>query len=171
MIICPNCKHEEMDGALFCSECGAQLVSSDASAKTHSIQKDPTMPFSKPATDPLRRFTSTNAWATLYLLDNGQILPLTDRREYTLGRASEGQPIMPDIDLSPHKAYEHGVSRLHAVIKKQNNRIIIMDLGSSNGTYLNGVRLMPNIENPLVNGDMIALGKMKMQILLNQSGS
>ena len=26
MIICPNCKHQELDGALFCSECGAQLV-------------------------------------------------------------------------------------------------------------------------------------------------
>ena len=26
MIVCPNCKHQELDGSLFCSECGAQLV-------------------------------------------------------------------------------------------------------------------------------------------------
>jgi len=169
MISCPNCKNQEKDGALFCSECGAQLVATDG-LQTHAIQKkEPTAPFQQPAPEPLPKLTAADAWATLYLVESGQVIPLTGRTEYTLGRGSDGQPVMPDVDLSPHKAYEHGVSRLHAVIKKQPARIIIMDLGSSNGTYLNGVRLMANIENPVVNGDMIALGKLKMQLLLNQT--
>lgn len=25
MIICPNCRHEEISGAIFCSECGTLL--------------------------------------------------------------------------------------------------------------------------------------------------
>ena len=29
MIVCPNCKHTNMAGALFCSECGAQLIGAD----------------------------------------------------------------------------------------------------------------------------------------------
>lgn len=37
MIICPNCNHKELPGALFCSECGAQLVFSD-SMNTSAIQ-------------------------------------------------------------------------------------------------------------------------------------
>jgi len=73
---------------------------------------------------------------------------------------------MPDIDLTPYQAYENGVSRLHAVLKKNDNRVIIMDLGSSNGTYVNGVRLKPENEYPLSHGNIIALGKLKIQFLM-----
>jgi pSer/pThr/pTyr-binding forkhead associated (FHA) protein len=73
---------------------------------------------------------------------------------------------MPDIDLTPYQAYASGVSRLHVVVKRDSNRIIIMDLGSSNGTYLNGRRLTPHVEEPLNHGDVIALGKLKIQVLL-----
>jgi hypothetical protein len=105
-------------------------------------------------------------WASLHLLDSGQILPLGDRTEFTLGRVSEAQPIMPDIDLTPYQAYANGVSRLHAVLKREGKRVFVMDLGSSNGTYLNGKRLMPNVDQTINHGDMLALGKLKIQILL-----
>jgi hypothetical protein len=105
-------------------------------------------------------------WASLHLLDSGQILPLGDRTEFTLGRVSEAQPIMPDIDLTPYQAYANGVSRLHAVLKREGKRVFVMDLGSSNGTYLNGIRLTPNVDQTINHGDMLALGKLKIQILL-----
>jgi hypothetical protein len=107
-----------------------------------------------------------DTWASLHLLDSGQILPLGDRTEFTLGRVSEAQPIMPDIDLTPYQAYANGVSRLHAVLKREGKRVFVMDLGSSNGTYLNGKRLTPNVDQTLNHGDMLALGKLKIQILL-----
>jgi pSer/pThr/pTyr-binding forkhead associated (FHA) protein len=44
-----------------------------------------------------------------------------------------------------------------------------MDLGSANGTFVNGKRLNPNVEQTLNNGDIIALGKLKMQVLLKTS--
>jgi len=118
-----------------------------------------------------RRKTATfpkdlDNWASLHLLDSGQILPLGDRTEFTLGRVSEAQPIMPDIDLTPYQAYANGVSRLHAVLKREGKRVFVMDLGSSNGTYLNGKRLTPNVDQTLNHGDMLALGKLKIQILL-----
>ncbi|MBI5841065.1 MAG: FHA domain-containing protein [Chloroflexi bacterium] len=107
-----------------------------------------------------------DAWGSLHLLDTGQVLPLTGRNEFTLGRISEGQPIMPDIDLSPYQAYASGVSRLHAVVKRDGGRIIIMDLGSANGTYINGKRVVTNVEQILNHGDIVALGKLKIQVLL-----
>ncbi|GAB4489020.1 MAG: hypothetical protein Fur0016_20000 [Anaerolineales bacterium] len=107
------------------------------------------------------------AWISLHLLESGQILPVSDRIEFTMGRVSENQPIMPDIDLSPFKAFDNGVSRLHAVIRNHSGNIIIMDLGSSNGTYINGTRIVPNIEQPLRHGDIVALGKLKMQVVLS----
>jgi hypothetical protein len=110
-----------------------------------------------------------NSWLSLHLMDSGKILPLAMRNEFTMGRLSEGQPIMPDIDLTPYQAYASGVSRLHAVIKRETDRTVVMDLGSSNGTYLNGRRLNPHMEEELKHGDVVALGKLKIQVLLRSS--
>ncbi len=107
------------------------------------------------------------SWISLNLIDTGQILPLADRTEFTLGRSAEGQPIVPDVDLSPFSAYANGVSRLHAVLKLIQEQIVIVDLGSSNGTYLNGKRLTPYIDTPVANGDVINLGKLKIQLLID----
>jgi pSer/pThr/pTyr-binding forkhead associated (FHA) protein len=166
MIICPSCQHKEISGALFCSQCGAQLVTlSDAQAPKESPESraqaaDPGAP---KATSPM--IAPPSARLSLHLVESGQILPLAERSEFSLGRVAEGQPIMPDIDLTPFKAYENGVSRLHAILKLVNDQVTILDLGSSNGTYVNGNRLVPSVERPLQNGDMIHLGKLKLQIL------
>ena len=101
------------------------------------------------------------------MIESGQILPLADRTEFTLGRSAEGQPIVPDVDLTPHNAYANGVSRLHAALKLVKNQIVIVDLGSSNGTYLNGTRLSPYIEVPVAHGDIVYLGKLRVQVLIN----
>ena len=167
-IACPNCKSINIPGAVFCSECGAQLLYSDALVTQNittaqvreALAKQPTNPLASPQVEVV------TTWASLHLLDTGQMLPLVDRNEFTLGRVSDGQPIMPDIDLSAYQAYAGGVSRLHAVLKRIGSRIVIMDLGSANGTYLNGRRLSPNVEQSINHGDIIALGKLKIQILL-----
>ena len=166
MIVCPNCKHTNLAGTMFCVECGAQLVNTDNLVTQHiqtSQVKESNKKQDKKYTPP---DTSMNAWGSLHLLDTGQMLPLLDRNEFTLGRISDGQPIMPDIDLSPYQAYASGVSRLHSVIKRLGPRVMIMDLGSANGTYVNGKRINPNIETYLKHGDIISLGKLKIQILL-----
>jgi hypothetical protein len=166
-VICPNCKGTNISGTVFCSECGAQLEYSDTlitqNISLSQVREALTQVSTHPLSSPQAAVTT---WASLHLLDTGQMLPLMDRSEFTLGRVSEGQPIMPDIDLSAYQAYANGVSRLHAVVKRSGSRIIIMDLGSANGTYLNGKRLGPNMEQPIAHGDVIALGKLKMQILL-----
>ena len=163
MIVCPNCQHNNLDGTVFCVECGMQL-SGLQPIVTQNISADniPTLERRKTANFP----KDLDNWASLHLLDSGQILPLGDRTEFTLGRVSEAQPIMPDIDLTPYQAYANGVSRLHAVLKREGKRVFVMDLGSSNGTYLNGKRLTPNVDQTLNHGDMLALGKLKIQILL-----
>jgi pSer/pThr/pTyr-binding forkhead associated (FHA) protein len=169
MIVCSNCKHNNMAGAMFCSECGAQLVGTNELV-TQNISTDSLNNIGKKPTGSLTgSLSGADAWASLHLLDTGQVLPLSSRNEFTMGRISEGQPIMPDIDLSPYQAYAAGVSRLHAVIKRQGAQVIFMDLGSANGTYVNGKRLSSNIEHSLNHGDIVALGKLKMQVLVNNS--
>ncbi len=168
MIICPSCHHKEIPGALFCSQCGAQLVL----ISPFDLPKDP---MNKNVSNPKQNISSSPippAWTgdvriSLHLVESGQILPLADRTEFSLGRVAEGQPIMPDVDLTPFKAYENGVSRLHALLRLAEKEVVIIDLGSSNGTYVNGSRIAPNVKHPLRHGDMILLGKLKIQILFS----
>lgn len=170
MIICPNCNHREVAGALFCSECGAQLVSMNR-LTTQSIGR-PSGPLSDATTPPpiapATLAEGIDAVISLYLVESGQLLNLVGRTDFTLGRVAEGQPILPDVDLSPYEAFSLGVSRLHASLKVVNERVIITDLGSSNGTRVNGQKIVPHLDYPLNHGDMIALGKLKIQILIRK---
>lgn len=166
MIICPNCQHKEMSGAIYCSKCGAQLT--DTTVTTYKIKTAEIDQKARRSTDRIQPPTPMHlqSWISLNMIESGQILPLADRTEFTLGRSAEGQPIVPDVDLSPHNAYANGVSRLHAVLKLIQDQIVIVDLGSSNGTFLNGNRLLPYVETPVTNGDFLYLGKLKMQVLI-----
>lgn len=166
MIKCSNCQYENVSGTLFCAECGVQLDGIET-LTTQSITQDQIAEDLKTRNAAMEPPSSpANSWISLHLMDSGKILPLASRTEFTLGRLSEGQPIMPDIDLTPYQAYASGVSRLHAVVKREADRTVVMDLGSSNGTYLNGRRLNPHTEEELKHGDVVALGKLKIQVLL-----
>ncbi len=175
MIVCPNCHHKELPGALFCSECGARLISLDY-LTTQSIKKsntdsldqtivDKSKETSTPPDDILSK-TNFSSDLALYLIEAKQTLQLVGRTEFTLGRVAEGQPILPDVDLSPFDAYAQGVSRLHAALKINKNRVAIMDLGSSNGTRVNGQKIVPHVDYPISHNDQIALGKLRIQVLI-----
>jgi hypothetical protein len=166
MITCSNCQHKNPDGTIFCAECGVQVIAAEIS--TQSIKTDKILESVGQNIGKIDfpKVISDNAWGSLHLMDSGQILPLTERDEFTIGRISEGQPIMPDLDLSLYQAYASGVSRLHALLKRDGKRVILMDLGSANGTYVNGKRLTVNVERLLSHGDVVSLGKFKFQVLI-----
>jgi pSer/pThr/pTyr-binding forkhead associated (FHA) protein len=65
-----------------------------------------------------------------------------------IGRHSDNQVQIPDPQ----------VSRQHAQIRCQGVRCQIQDLGSRNGTFVNGKRLEPNIPHLLQQNDQIRLG-------------
>ena len=179
MITCPQCKHQEPEGAFFCSECGARLIRSDG-LQTHSIQypggprttewKMEERPTTR--TDPLKAASVAPEKipedATVYLrvLPSGEFIPLQGQTEFTIGRTSKGQTILPDVDLSPFDAYIKGVSRLHAALRLENGELSLMDLGSVNGTYINKTRIPPNMYRRVQPRDIISLGKLRLQITL-----
>lgn len=115
---------------------------------------------------PEYKLSEKDSVVCLHFVDTGQIMELDLNREYLIGRKHSSQPIIPDIDLSPFKAYEWGISRLHASIAIQMDQVTITDLGSANGTWHAGERLIPNQPYPLKHGDVIHLGKLKAQILI-----
>ncbi|WP_304608740.1 FHA domain-containing protein [Glycomyces sp. TRM65418] len=83
-----------------------------------------------------------------------------DRNELSIGRYSAKRGITPDIDLSGDVA-DPGVSAQHAkLFAKPDGSWSIMDVGSSNGTFLNGSDepLAPNVEFPVGDGTYINIG-------------
>jgi pSer/pThr/pTyr-binding forkhead associated (FHA) protein len=51
------------------------------------------------------------------------------------------------------------VSGAHAIVEQDNGRFYLVDLGSTNGTRLNGRRIAPNHPEPLSDGDEVLLGQ------------
>ena len=98
-------------------------------------------------------------------MNSEKIVDLAGKSEYTIGRATDDQPVVPDVDLTPFGAYDFGVSRLHATITV-GDHITVTDMGSINGTQLNGREIQPHASNPLFHGDVLTLGKMKIQVLI-----
>jgi ribosomal protein L40E len=75
--------------------------------------------------------------------------------------------IPPDIDVSGFTNSEV-VSRIHADIRLEGDAHYIEDVGSSNGTYINNLPLLPGNRHRLRAGDRISLGKGDMVTFLFQ---
>lgn len=172
MMICPGCNKPQIDGSLYCGECGTCLVTTDR-LSTQVIRRASTDHLIPPrgGTAPLDAPTIENTAERnifLHLIDSAQTLHIFGRNEYSLGRIVEDQPVAPDLDLGPYDGYGQGVSRMHAILRWNGSRIMIIDLGSSNGTRVNGQKITPKVEFSLMHGDMIALGKLRIQIFLRK---
>jgi len=96
------------------------------------------------------------------------VINIPDQDEFTIGRFVEGQVITPDVDLNLYEAFDKGVSRLHATIRinPEKNKIHLIDLGSANGSSVNGYEIPANSEVPLNHGDVLTLGKFSMKVIL-----
>jgi pSer/pThr/pTyr-binding forkhead associated (FHA) protein len=90
---------------------------------------------------------------------------MEENRHYRLGRFELGIVRDDEIDLTPYGAIDRGVSRLHAQLHLEKDKLYITDLGSTNGTYLNGTRLSPDEPTLLRKGDDVLLGRLAIQIL------
>jgi hypothetical protein len=76
-----------------------------------------------------------------------------------IGRHNRDQGVTPEIDLGLQPA-DRGVSTQHAVLRVRDSGPTITDLGSTNGTSLNGSEdlLANGEETPLADGDRIHVG-------------
>ena len=81
--------------------------------------------------------------------------------EARIGRRSASRHTEPEIDLKgpPTEPTDPGVSRLHAMlIAGPDGSWSVVDLGSPNGTMVNGSEIRQGEEVPLRHGDRINLG-------------
>ena len=81
-----------------------------------------------------------------------------------LGRAIQETDSEINIDLSPYQAVEYGVSRQHATLELVRKTVMLTDLGSTNGTFLNEQRVLTQQRRVVRDNDEIRLGKLIMHI-------
>ena len=74
---------------------------------------------------------------------------LVDKQDYVLGKKQEA--VDGFIDFSA------AVSRRHCKVTFSNGNNFIFDLGSANGTFVNGKKLEQNVATPIKEGDKIKL--------------
>lgn len=75
----------------------------------------------------------------------------------------DGQELRVGRETGKHMLTLHGegVSRVHCLLTLREGSIIVRDLGSSNGTWLNGKRLTSEQDTPISKGDVLAIGSPK----------
>lgn len=72
--------------------------------------------------------------------------------EFLIGRGTDCDLRVSDVDVSRH----------HCLVRVRGQEAILSDLGSSNGTYVNGQRVLSQIT--LRSGDEIRLGKCRFLV-------
>jgi pSer/pThr/pTyr-binding forkhead associated (FHA) protein len=87
---------------------------------------------------------------------------LPSEGEIVLGRFEQGFSRPPDVDLAFDDGEIPSVSRRHALVTGRNNRHWIEDMGSTNGTYLNGRKLSLGESEQLAPNNRILLGRCRL---------
>lgn len=138
---CPECGFENPENAARCKSCGAEL-----------LEKTATLPPGEITEQQIKEALEQREKDALIIvgpIDEGSEFELSDGI-YLLGRDPESSIFLNDVT----------VSRRHAEIRIKGGRMTIRDLGSLNGTFVNGQVI--NTETELKDGDIIQIGRFKL---------
>lgn len=153
--ICPRCQFVNAKQSPVCIECG-QLLDDDLDA-------------TRPLNTPSRRQRIHTL--TFHIGDDQLSIALKMAERLILGRQSNHMTDSPDLDLAPFNAAEHGISRIHATLECNEGGVYLMDLGSRNGTFVNGLALGAFNPRYLNDGDVVRFGKLTLTLSLKTEES
>jgi len=162
---CPRCAYK-LDDPLYCSKCGFSLKEDD---------KDQTVIYSlddRPGNLVLsgwgKSVVKEKTKLVIHVDQATEPLIIEPKEQLNIGRSDGSKNVAPDLDLAPYGAVDKGVSRVHAAFKTDGNSISIVDLGSTNGTFLNEEHVPPNNAHILRDGDAVRLGKLVFHVYFKQ---
>lgn len=92
-----------------------------------------------------------------------------DHRKLFLGCQIKWTDPKPDIDLTHYDGAALGVSRQHLMVERSREGVTITDLGSLNGTFINGRRLDPHKPFAVKNRTMLHIGQLVVAIFYRLS--
>lgn len=162
MIRCPECSNGNYHGALFCAVCGAVLRPPASAVR---VTTQPQTSAESSGTLPTSEHAGTRAPRTLLIRidDIVQSIVLSDT-PINIGRADPESGFMPELDLASFGGLERGVSRHHARLQRTGESLTLTDENSSNGTWLNGIRLLPEYPYPVAKEATIRFGDLVVHL-------
>jgi pSer/pThr/pTyr-binding forkhead associated (FHA) protein len=155
---------------LFCDECGAYLLSEERKRTDPLAQED--VDWMETDFGTVGTFAGQSArpmTVHLVIQGSGREVEFTLAKEVSIGRLDPATATFPDIDLTTDGALEKGVSRRHAKITRKGSEVFLEDLGSVNGTLLNGKRLTPYLPHVLHDEDEIRVGRLFMRVGISEA--
>jgi|SRR5450432_269593 FHA domain len=169
---CPYCHKQNHVGAVLCEECGRKLraaseISRFGTRELVTFQSN----WAGDGVEGHRSGTGylhQSAYLTLELLDTNRKIYLQTQGHISFGRADPETNWKPTIDLTPYGAIERGVSRAHADLYFESDQVFILELGSANGTRINGQPVQTGETHQVRNGDVIELGRLRVQVNFSQ---
>ena len=133
--VCSQCGSPNAGEANFCSVCGAALVRNDH----EHTESHPIVHVNEDDQPLLVVIRGTNAGSRFAV----------DQEVTTIGRHPESTVFLDDVT----------VSRRHAEVRRESDRYLLSDVGSLNGTYVNGDRVDVH---ELAEGDQMQVGKYRL---------
>lgn len=172
MIKCQFCHTVHVDNTIFCNECGHYLLEARGreTDPLDTIDMNWLKAFADdhPTTFPPLQKASESLAIRLRIGSTQREVEMPLDIITHLGRLDAAASVFPEIDLSADSDPSHGVSRRHARILKQGGMVVIEDMGSINGTFVNGKRLDPYLPEVLNDGDIVHLGKLLLEIRIKK---
>ena len=162
---CPSCSFLCTPEDTFCPRCGQRLH--EVTATTTLLGRVPNLAErALKGTDRLQSNTDV-----LLTIEHAAVtLTLDLTHPIILGRqVIDAEEIF--LDLTDYGSFKLGVSRRHCRLERRGDQLVITDLASSNGTYVNGERMLPYREYVLTNGDLLTLGTLRMGIIFRPAES
>lgn len=159
---CPDCAAPRTDtSSNFCEICGYNF-STGAHGTIPEPEPAPPPPPPPPA--------EPKQWTLVVALDPSlrdpsgpeapaNVAPITlalDKPINLIGRRSEKKAILPEVTVD----HDDAISHRHALLTRADDgTLTLRDIGSSNGTRLNGADVQPMVDTVLHDGDQITLGR------------
>jgi FHA domain/zinc-ribbon domain len=148
-VYCPECGFQNPEAANFCSKCGAALVHESGGADTTMALDLDELEDASPLED-----IGMEGPALVVRSGGGRagehFIPKDDAT--TIGRSPDCDIFLDDVT----------VSRQHAILRRNDNRFVIEDQGSLNGTFVNRRRIE---SAELADGDELQIGKYRLTFL------
>lgn len=166
---CPTCKNIIDRKAVACVYCGSRIEDNPSrpvvtTKRTHVLKAST----SELASLYVDASLLPEEGITLYIEGMTEPACLIFEGELVLGRDGVDADSAPDenlLNLSELGGYLMGISRRHAVIRRAEEGYEITDLASTNGSWLNGMKLTPNRAYPLASGSQLRFGRMRLTVL------
>jgi len=161
---CPNCKHVNPAGVFICHNCGTLLAQENQFGSTRSIEQRGATAEQVAALDEPSPYTPGNTVQLILREGREPIEIKVTPQKMRVGRRDLSNNYTPEIDLYAYAALLLGVSRQHAFMYAQDDKLYLQDNGSHNGTYVNHKRLDDGQVVALTTGDDVRMGELRFII-------